>query len=157
MMLASFFLYVCFGRNSPRIDSESTGSGHTRLRTPFAGPFVCEPVPRPPGGEFFCETGWADRRPAAGTARHAGAGGRERPCGRREGRREPFEGSKKEFRAGSFANLQIVCIFAVPKAAFVAGDAVAAGTQGLMAEWLGKGLQNLVQRFESASDLKTIS
>ncbi len=25
---------------------------------------------------------------------------------------------------------------------------------GLMAEWLGKGLQNLVQRFESASDLK---
>ena len=24
---------------------------------------------------------------------------------------------------------------------------------GLMAEWLGKGLQNLVQRFESASDL----
>lgn len=29
---------------------------------------------------------------------------------------------------------------------------------GLMAEWLGKGLQNLVQRFESASDLtKTAS
>ena len=28
-----------------------------------------------------------------------------------------------------------------------------AGKQGLMAEWLGKGLQNLVQRFESASDL----
>ena len=27
------------------------------------------------------------------------------------------------------------------------------GNQGLMAEWLGKGLQNLVQRFESASDL----
>ena len=25
---------------------------------------------------------------------------------------------------------------------------------GLMAEWLGRGLQNLVQRFESASDLK---
>lgn len=25
---------------------------------------------------------------------------------------------------------------------------------GLMAEWLGKGLQNLVQRFESASDLE---
>ena len=24
---------------------------------------------------------------------------------------------------------------------------------GLMAEWLGRGLQNLVQRFESASDL----
>ena len=24
---------------------------------------------------------------------------------------------------------------------------------GLMAEWLGKGLQNLLQRFESASDL----
>ena len=24
---------------------------------------------------------------------------------------------------------------------------------GLMAEWLGKGLQNLIQRFESASDL----
>ena len=28
------------------------------------------------------------------------------------------------------------------------------GNFGLMAEWLGKGLQNLVQRFESASDLK---
>ena len=28
-----------------------------------------------------------------------------------------------------------------------------AGNNGLMAEWLGKGLQNLVQRFESASDL----
>ena len=27
------------------------------------------------------------------------------------------------------------------------------GKNGLMAEWLGKGLQNLVQRFESASDL----
>ena len=27
------------------------------------------------------------------------------------------------------------------------------GINGLMAEWLGKGLQNLVQRFESASDL----
>ena len=27
------------------------------------------------------------------------------------------------------------------------------GYNGLMAEWLGKGLQNLVQRFESASDL----
>ena len=26
-------------------------------------------------------------------------------------------------------------------------------TNGLMAEWLGKGLQNLIQRFESASDL----
>ena len=26
---------------------------------------------------------------------------------------------------------------------------------GLMAEWLGRGLQNLVQRFESASDLKS--
>ena len=25
---------------------------------------------------------------------------------------------------------------------------------GLMAEWLGRGLQNLVQRFESASDLR---
>ena len=25
---------------------------------------------------------------------------------------------------------------------------------GLMAEWLGRGLQNLVQRFESASDLQ---
>ena len=25
---------------------------------------------------------------------------------------------------------------------------------GLMAEWLGRGLQNLVQRFESASDLE---
>ena len=28
------------------------------------------------------------------------------------------------------------------------------GGNGLMAEWLGKGLQNLIQRFESASDLK---
>ena len=28
---------------------------------------------------------------------------------------------------------------------------------GLMAEWLGKGLQNLVQRFESASDLEGAS
>ena len=27
---------------------------------------------------------------------------------------------------------------------------------GLMAEWLGKGLQNLVQRFESASDLRFV-
>ena len=27
------------------------------------------------------------------------------------------------------------------------------GKNGLMAEWLGRGLQNLVQRFESASDL----
>ena len=27
---------------------------------------------------------------------------------------------------------------------------------GLMAEWLGRGLQNLVQRFESASDLKEV-
>ena len=28
------------------------------------------------------------------------------------------------------------------------------GKIGLMAEWLGRGLQNLVQRFESASDLQ---
>ena len=28
------------------------------------------------------------------------------------------------------------------------------GKNGLMAEWLGRGLQNLVQRFESASDLQ---
>ena len=34
------------------------------------------------------------------------------------------------------------------------GDSVPPrGYFGLMAEWLGKGLQNLVQRFESASDL----
>ncbi len=31
------------------------------------------------------------------------------------------------------------------------------GLTGLMAEWLGKGLQNLVQRFESASDLFRIA
>ena len=29
-------------------------------------------------------------------------------------------------------------------------------TNGLMAEWLGKGLQNLIQRFESASDLESV-
>ncbi len=28
--------------------------------------------------------------------------------------------------------------------------------QGRLAEWLGRGLQNLVQRFESAIDLKTV-
>ena len=31
-----------------------------------------------------------------------------------------------------------------------------ASKNGLMAEWLGRGLQNLVQRFESASDLEKI-
>ena len=30
-------------------------------------------------------------------------------------------------------------------------------TYGLMAEWLGRGLQNLVQRFESASDLQSVT
>lgn len=32
-------------------------------------------------------------------------------------------------------------------------DTIGKQKNGLMAEWLGKGLQNLVQRFESASDL----
>ena len=39
-------------------------------------------------------------------------------------------------------------IFAHPNASY--------GLYGLMAEWLGKGLQNLVQRFESASDLQEL-
>lgn len=36
---------------------------------------------------------------------------------------------------------------------FGSGKANIIWEKGLMAEWLGKGLQNLVQRFESASDL----
>ncbi len=36
---------------------------------------------------------------------------------------------------------------------FGSGKADIIWEKGLMAEWLGKGLQNLVQRFESASDL----
>ena len=66
---------------------------------------------------------------------------------------------------GSFAEIRNVCIFALPMrpelgvSVFRAGfrdwprKGAYAGNNGLMAEWLGKGLQNLVQRFESASDL----
>ena len=65
----------------------------------------------------------------------------------------------------SFADIRNVCIFALPMrpelgvSVFRAGfrdwprKGAYAGNNGLMAEWLGKGLQNLVQRFESASDL----
>ena len=42
----------------------------------------------------------------------------------------------------NFGDWRKVCIFADRN-----------GNYGLMAEWLGRGLQNLVQRFESASDL----
>ena len=45
--------------------------------------------------------------------------------------------------AGNFGDWIKVCIFADRKR-----------KNGLMAEWLGRGLQNLVQRFESASDLQ---
>ena len=45
-----------------------------------------------------------------------------------------------------FADWIKVCIFALRK-----------DWNGLMAEWLGRGLQNLVQRFESASDLMRAS
>ena len=46
----------------------------------------------------------------------------------------------------NFGDWRKVCIFANRN-----------GNFGLMAEWLGRGLQNLVQRFESASDLQRIS
>ena len=44
-----------------------------------------------------------------------------------------------------FADSEKTVIFVVPK------------KNGPMAEWLGRGLQNLVQRFESASDLREIT
>lgn len=79
----------------------------------------------------------------------------------------------------SFADFRNVCIFALPMRLKInrmfpvyrrtaepdrsgrRTEAEQKGTPGnrnygLMAEWLGKGLQNLVQRFESASDLNLI-
>lgn len=53
----------------------------------------------------------------------------------------------------SFAFCRIVRIFAFPLGRSVSHGLVRGTCLGLMAEWLGKGLQNLVQRFESASDL----
>ena len=52
-----------------------------------------------------------------------------------------------------FAFCRIVRIFAFPLGRSVSHGLVRRECFGLMAEWLGKGLQNLVQRFESASDL----
>lgn len=52
-----------------------------------------------------------------------------------------------------FAFCRIVRIFAFPLGRSVSHGLVRGTCFGLMAEWLGKGLQNLVQRFESASDL----
>lgn len=82
---------------------------------------------------------------------------------------------KTESSPISFVKMRNVCIFAISKPILFVRSCLQGGLAGvsgvsrysrsgmfrrmrdrrfgLMAEWLGKGLQNLVQRFESASDL----